>query len=119
MNTRAKELSMTNPLPPIVSPEWLQGELDAGTALTVDAARLNGTGAAFLGGAIAPGPALLADAGKREEERKEDQRAERGAPHSPAASLRPGRSGWGHITSTVPTRKVQPPSQIQLTRGLM
>jgi pantothenate kinase type III len=36
--------------------------VDAGTALTVDALRVEGTRAAFLGGAIAPGPELLADA---------------------------------------------------------
>jgi len=36
--------------------------VDAGTALTVDAVALEGTVRAFLGGAIAPGPALLAAA---------------------------------------------------------
>jgi type III pantothenate kinase len=36
--------------------------LDAGTALTVDALRVDARGGAFLGGAIAPGPALLARA---------------------------------------------------------
>jgi type III pantothenate kinase len=40
-----------------------KGELlvvDLGTALTVDAVRADGSGGVFLGGAIAPGPALLA-----------------------------------------------------------
>jgi type III pantothenate kinase len=36
--------------------------VDAGTALTVDALRVDGTRRAFLGGAIAPGPRLLAAA---------------------------------------------------------
>jgi type III pantothenate kinase len=36
--------------------------VDAGTALTVDALRADGERAAFLGGAIAPGPKLLAQA---------------------------------------------------------
>ena len=61
--------------------------LDAGTALTVDAARLDADGPAFLGGAIAPGPALLAEA------------LERGGARLPAVRARPGAPALGRETA--------------------
>ncbi len=61
--------------------------VDAGTALTVDALRLGEDGEArFLGGAIAPGPALLGAA------------LSRGAAQLPDIQPRPGASAFGRDT---------------------
>lgn len=53
--------------------------VDAGTALTVDAVEATGERGAFLGGAIAPGPDLLAESLLRRGARLQDVRPEPGA----------------------------------------
>jgi type III pantothenate kinase len=60
--------------------------VDAGTALTVDAVEVRSGRAAFLGGAIAPGPALLADA------------LAHGTARLPRIEPRPGAHALGTIT---------------------
>lgn len=60
--------------------------VDAGTALTVDAVRADAAHAVFLGGAIAPGPALLADALARHTARL------------PRVEARPGAHALGRVT---------------------
>ncbi len=60
--------------------------VDAGTALTVDAVRLSSGGGEFLGGAIAPGPELLARA------------LEEGTANLPRVRPRPGASALGRDT---------------------
>lgn len=53
--------------------------VDAGTAMTVDAVEATGERGAFLGGAIAPGPDLLAESLVRRGARLQDVRPEPGA----------------------------------------
>jgi len=60
--------------------------VDAGTALTVDALRCDGGGASFLGGAIAPGPTLLARA------------LASGTARLPEVTPRPGARALGRVT---------------------
>lgn len=60
--------------------------VDAGTCLTVDALRVSSDGASFLGGAIAPGPALLARA------------LATGAARLPEVAPRPGAHALGRVT---------------------
>lgn len=60
--------------------------VDAGTALTVDALRVAPDGASFLGGAIAPGPRLLARA------------LATGTARLPEVSPRPGARALGRVT---------------------
>lgn len=60
--------------------------VDAGTALTVDALRVTPAGASFLGGAIAPGPSLLARA------------LATGTARLPEVTPRPGAQALGRVT---------------------
>jgi len=60
--------------------------VDAGTALTVDALRIEGRSHAFLGGAIAPGPALLSQA------------LAQGTAGLPRVEPRPGGAALGRVT---------------------
>jgi len=60
--------------------------VDAGTALTVDALRVSGAMGSFLGGAIAPGPALLARA------------LATGTARLPEVAPRPGARALGRVT---------------------
>jgi type III pantothenate kinase len=60
--------------------------VDAGTALTVDALRVEGTTQAFLGGSIAPGPALAAAA------------LASGTARLPLVEPRPGARALGTVT---------------------
>lgn len=68
---------------------WLRSSaviVDAGTTLTVDAMRLEGTRRVFLGGSIAPGPGLLASA------------LAAGTAQLPRIEPRPGAPALGTVT---------------------